>query len=173
MPRTALSITVLIVLVLVCAAAVPAAPLQDDAAKIKADIDGLMTVWHKAAATSDAKTYFGLMAPGAVFLGTDATERWTKDAFEKYAASAFKRPSAWAYGATERNVGLSADRATAWVDETLASQSYWTCRGTAVLEKVDGAWKIRLYSLTYTIPNSAVREIMPVVKRELAKDEKK
>jgi hypothetical protein len=151
------------------AAAVP----QDDAAKIKADIDTLMTAWHKAAAVSDAKTYFGLMAPGAVFLGTDATERWTKDAFEKYAASAFKRPSAWNYWAVERNVGLSADRTTAWVDETLGSQSYWTCRGTGVLEKVDGAWMIRLYSLTYTIPNSAVREIMPVVKRELAKDAKK
>jgi len=144
-----------------------------DAAKARAEIDALMTSWHKAAATADAPTYFGLLAPGAVFLGTDATERWTKDEFQAYAAGRFKAGSAWVYWATERHIGLSADGGSAWVDETLASKSYWTCRGTAALEKIDGAWKIRLYSLTYTIPNSAVPEIMPVVKRELAKTEKK
>jgi ketosteroid isomerase-like protein len=168
---TALATALTILLLSAAATGLPAG--RDDASQAKAEIDALMTSWHKAAATADAKTYFGLMAPGSVFLGTDATERWTKEEFEKYAASRFKGGSAWVYWATERNIGLAADGTTAWVDETLASKSYWTCRGTAALEKIGGAWKIRLYSLTYTIPNSAVREIMPVVKRELDKSPKK
>ena len=142
---------------------------QDEAAKAKADIDALMTAWHKAAATADEKTYFDLMAPEAIFLGTDATERWTKDEFRNYAESRFKGGSAWVYWATKRNIFLSADRTVAWLDEELASKSYWTCRGTAVLEKVNGQWKIRHYNLTFTIPNSAVKEIKPIVQRELAK----
>lgn len=142
---------------------------QDEAAKAKADIDALMTAWHKAAATADEKTYFNLMALDAIFLGTDATERWTKDELRNYAESRFKGGSAWVYWATKRNIFLSADRTVAWLDEELASKSYWTCRGTAVLEKVNGQWKIRHYNLMFTIPNSAVKEIKPIVQRELAK----
>ena len=172
MPRFAALVFACTALLMTAAAAgFPAGP--DGTARAKAEIDALMTSWHQAAATADAKTYFGLMAPGAVFLGTDATERWTKDEFEIYAAARFKTGSAWVYWATERNIGLAESGTAAWVDETLASKSYWTCRGTAALEKIGGAWKIRLYSLTYTIPNSAVREIMPVVKRELDKAPKK
>jgi len=142
---------------------------RNDADSAKSDIDALMTSWHRAAATADAKTYFGLMAPGAIFLGTDTSERWTKDEFQKYAAPSFKRPSAWVYVATQRNIFLSADQTFAWLDEELASKSYWTCRGTAVLEKIDGQWKIRHYNLMFTVPNSATKEIKPIIERELAK----
>jgi ketosteroid isomerase-like protein len=142
---------------------------RNDADKIKSDIDTLMTSWHRAAATADAKTYFDLMAPGAIFLGTDASERWTKDEFQQYAAPSFRRESAWVYVATRRNIFLSADQTFAWLDEELASKSYWTCRGTAVLEKIDGHWKIQHYNLMFTVPNSAVKDIKPIVERELAK----
>ncbi len=128
-------------------------------------VDALMTAWHRAAATADAKTYFGLMAPGSIFLGTDVTERWTKEELEAWAAPRFKGPSAWTYRAVRRAVKLSVDGRTAWVDEDLESKSYWPCRGTAVLEHVDGAWKIRLYALALTIPNDAVPEIRAAVMR--------
>lgn len=142
-------------------------------AQIKADIDALMTSFHKAAATADAKTYFGLMAPGASFLGTDVTERWTKESFEAWAEPRFKGKSAWVYRAVVRNIFLSADKTVAWLDEDLESASYWPCRGTAVLEKIDGRWKIRHYSLTFTIPNSAVPDIKAVVLRAFGKGPEK
>jgi ketosteroid isomerase-like protein len=134
----------------------------------KAEIDALLTAWHKAAATADAGTYFGSMAPDAVFLGTDVTERWTKEEFETWAAPLFKGTSAWVYSAVRRNISLSADGNTAWFDEDLASKSYWPCRGSGALEKIDGAWKIRLYNMAFTIPNSAVPEIRPAVMKAFA-----
>ena len=148
------------------AAAFPAA--QDKNASAKAEIDVLLTTWHKAAATADAKTYFGSMTPGAVFLGTDVTERWTKEEFETWAAPRFRETSAWVYSAIRRSISLSVDGNTAWFDEDLVSKSYWLCRGSGALEKIDGAWKIRLYNLAFTIPNQVVPEIRPAVKKAFA-----
>ncbi len=156
-----------------CLIAAGFAAAQEREASAKAEIDALLTAWHKAAATADAGTYFGSMAPGAVFLGTDVTERWTKEEFEARTASRFRRTSAWIYSAVRRSISLSADGTTAWFDEDLVSASYWPCRGSGALEKIDGAWKIRLYNLAFTIPNSAVREIRPAVLKAFAGQEKK
>ena len=41
--------------------------------------------FHDAAAKADEDRYFGRFAPGGVFLGTDATERWDVKAFRAYA----------------------------------------------------------------------------------------
>ena len=158
--------TILALAVFAIAAVVPAA--QDKNASAIAEIDVLLTGWHNAAATADTKTYFGSMAPGAVFLGTDVTERWTKDEFEAWAAPRFRGTSAWVYSANRRSISLSADGNTAWFDEDLVSKSYWPCRGSGALEKIDGAWKIRLYNLGFTIPNQVVPEIRPAVMKAFA-----
>ncbi len=157
--------------VLSLAAAVAAA--QERQASAKTEIDALLTAWHRAAATADARTYFGSMAPGAVFLGTDVAERWTKEEFEAWATPYFRGTSAWVYSAVRRSISLSADGNTAWFDEDLASASYWPCRGSGVLERIDGAWKIRLYNLAFTIPNSVVSEIRPAVLKAFAEPGKK
>ncbi len=146
---------------------------EETQASAGAEIDALLTVWHKAAATADAGTYFGSMAPGAVFLGTDVTERWTKEEFEAWAGPAFRKKSAWVFAAVRRSISLSADGNTAWFDEDLFSESYWPCRGSGAVEKIDGAWKIRLYSLALTIPNAAVQEIRPAVLKAFADAGKK
>jgi ketosteroid isomerase-like protein len=143
--------------------------LPDNDVEAKAEIDAFLTSWHQAAATSDAKAYFGSMAPGAVFLGTDVNERWTKEEFEAWAAPAFRKASAWVYFATRRSISISADGNTAWFDEDLASESYWPCRGSGALEKIGGVWKIRLYNLAFTIPNDAVPGIRPAVLKAFAK----
>ena len=158
--------TLIVLGVLAIAAAFAAA--QEMNASAKAEIDALLTAWHQAAAIADAKTYFGSMAPGAVFLGTDVTERWTKEEFEAWAAPLFRGTSAWIYSAVRRSISLSADGNTAWFDEDLASKSYWPCRGSGALERINGVWKIRLYSLAFTIPNSAVPEIRPAVLKAFA-----
>ncbi len=72
------------------------------------DIDRFMSAWHLAAAQADAVTYFDSLAAGAIFLGTDIRERWTKEEFQKWAAPYFKRPSAWTFRASRRQVTLSA-----------------------------------------------------------------
>lgn len=163
--------TIIVLSVLLITEGFAAAQKRESSAK--AEIDVFLTAWHRAAATADAGTYFGSMAPGAVFLGTDVTERWTKEEFEAWAAPYFRGTSAWVYSAVRRSISLSADGNTAWFDEDLASASYWPCRGSGALERIDGAWKIRLYSLAFTIPNSVVPEIRPAVMKAFADPGKK
>ncbi|HSQ35384.1 MAG TPA: nuclear transport factor 2 family protein [Candidatus Binatia bacterium] len=141
--------------------------MAGDSAPAQQEIDRVLTAWHQAAAVADATTYFDALAPGAVFLGTDLRERWEKEAFRKWAAPFFKRPSAWTFRASRRQVSLSADGNTAWFDEDLVSESYWPCRGSGVLEKTGGQWKIRQYNLALTIPNEATRDIRPLVEAAL------
>ena len=166
MKKTLLALSVLSIVAAFVAA-------QEKNASAKVEIDTLLTAWHTAAAKADAGTYFGSMAPDAVFLGTDVTERWTKDEFEAWATPLFRGTSAWVFSATRRSISLSTDGNTAWFDEDLSSKSYWPCRGSGAVEKIDGAWKIRLYSLAFTIPNSAVPEIRAAVMKAFADPGKK
>ncbi len=161
---------ILMVLFALLAAIIALAQTPD--ASARAEIDALLTAWHRAAATADAKAYFDSMAPGAVFLGTDVTERWTKEEFEAWAAPAFRKTSAWVFRAVRRSVSVSADGNTAWFDEDLDSVSYWPCRGSGALERIGGAWKIRLYNLALTIPNTVVPEIRATVMKAFGKPEK-
>jgi ketosteroid isomerase-like protein len=145
------------------------------AEKSAPDIDRFLNAWHLAASRADAQTYFAALAPGAVFLGTDIRERWSKEEFQKWASPYFQRPSAWTFRASRRQVTLSADGSTAWFDEDLVSESYWPCRGSGVLEKIAGQWQIRQYNLAFTIPNEATAAIRPLVEAALknqAADEK-
>jgi hypothetical protein len=148
-------------------AALPAGADPDE--KIVHEIDLFLTAWHHAAAVADAKTYFGSLAPGAIFLGTDMRERWTREALQEWAAPYFRRPAAWVFSASRRQIYLAAGKRTAWFDEDLVSESYWPCRGSGVLEKVGGRWRIRQYNLALTIPNEATAAVKPLVEAALQK----
>ena len=56
--------------------AVPSPASAGDVAAEKA-IAAVLDDWHAAAAAANEERYFSHFASGAVFLGTDATERWT------------------------------------------------------------------------------------------------
>lgn len=155
---------------LFCLAALTALPAAADTREqTRLEIDRFLTAWHNAAAVADAAAYFGAMAEGAVFLGTDSRERWSKEEFQKWAAPYFRRKSAWTFSASRRQVYLSAAGDTAWFDEDLVSAHYWPCRGSGALEKIAGHWKIRQYNLAFTIPNEATDAIRPLVEAALQK----
>ena len=117
---------------------------------------------HAAAAAADGERYFALFAPDAVFIGTDAAERWTLEQFRDYASPLFARGSGWVYRPRERHITLAGlpCACIAWFDELLDSQSYGTSRGTGVLVRDDdGAWKIAQYALTFPMPNDLATEL--------------
>ena len=143
--------------------------LANPSAAVKKEIDLFLTAWHRAAAEADAATYFDSLAAGAIFLGTDLRERWEKEDFQKWAMPYFKPPAAWVFSASRRHIYLSADGRTAWFDEDLVSRSYWPCRGSGVLEKIAGQWRIRQYNLAFTIPNEASKEIKLSVQAAFAR----
>ena len=53
-------------------------------------IAGVLDAWHGAAAAADEEKYFSYFTPDAVFLGSDASERWTRDEFRKWAATVLR-----------------------------------------------------------------------------------
>lgn len=123
--------------------------------QIAAVLDG----FHLAAAQADEARYFGFMDEGAVFLGTDATERWTKAQFQAYAHPYFAKGKAWSFHATRRATTVAPDGRTAWFDEDLATPNLGPCRGSGVLLLKDGAWKIAQYNLAFTVPNGIANEV--------------
>lgn len=132
----------------------------------KKAIADVVDAWHKAAADANFKAYFEKMTDDAVFIGTDATENWNLEAFKAYAKPYFDEGKAWAFTSTERNIYLSDSGKLAWFDELLDTH-FGICRGSGVLIKENGAWKIKHYVLSFAIPN----EIAPqVTKLKLKKD---
>ncbi len=121
--------------------------------------ESVLDAWHLAAARADADSYFGLMAPGAVFLGTDATERWTKDEFRAYAEPYFKKGKAWTFKAVKRQVAYSGDGHTAWFDEDLDTPNLGPARGSGVLVKQGKTWRITQYNLSVPIPNPLMQQV--------------
>jgi ketosteroid isomerase-like protein len=127
----------------------------------KTKINTLLDSWHKAAADAKFETYFDLMSDNAIFIGTDATENWSKTEFMAYAKPHFDKGKAWSFTSLERHIYFSKDKKTAWFDELLNTQMK-ICRGSGVVEKTKKGWKISHYVLSMTIPNDNSAEIIKV-----------
>jgi len=124
-----------------------------DPANAERDIDHVLDDWHDAAAHADETRYFDHLAADAVFLGTDATERWDKAAFLAYSHPHFAKGKAWTFRSTRRAVRVDASSGLAWFDEDLDTVGLGPARGSGVLRFEDGAWRIVLYNLAITVPN--------------------
>lgn len=125
----------------------------------KEAINTLLDSWHKAASDANFKEYFSALSENSIYIGTDATENWTKKEFEIWAKPYFDKGKAWSFTALQRNIYFSPDKKLAWFDELLDTQMK-ICRGSGVIEKSNGQWKIKHYVLSMTIPNDNVDEVI-------------
>ena len=134
-------------------------------------IDALLDGLHRDAHEGNFQTYFARYSTDAVFLGTDKTERWTIEEFKAYAKSAFIDGHGWTYTVVERNWGGSGNKR--WFDEILLNKKLGHCRGTGVVQLINGEWKIAHYALTMLVPNSIAADIgsqtQEVDKQEIVK----
>lgn len=137
------------------AQATPPTPPAETAAT-----SAVLDAFHAAAAKADEEAYFALLAPNAVFLGTDATERWDKAAFRTFAHPYFANGTGWTYTPRNRHLGFSRDGRVAWFDEMLDNANYGECRGSGVLEKGEGGWKIVQYNLSVPMPNDIAADLV-------------
>ncbi|HAP96372.1 nuclear transport factor 2 family protein [Epilithonimonas hominis] len=110
---------------------------------------------NEYAAKADFKNYFALFADESTYIGTDATEVWDKKQFMDYAKPHFDKGQGWNFKSLKRNIYFSKDGNYAWFDEVLDTQMK-ICRGSGVLEKIGGKWKIKQYVLSATIPNEVI-----------------
>lgn len=127
----------------------------------KQTINQVMDQWHESAAKADYQSYFDAMTNNAVFIGTDAGENWSKEAFQSFSKPYFDNGKAWSFKALDRNIYFSESGDIAWFDELLDT---WmgTCRGSGVLERSADTWKIKHYVLSVCIPNDDIQEVIAV-----------
>jgi len=128
-------------------------------------IQGVLNSFHQAAANAQTQRYFALMTDDAVFLGTDATERWNKNDFRDYVEPYFKRGKGWQYTPQKRNITLINNNQTAFFDELLINTSYGLCRGTGILIKTVKGWKISQYNLSVPLPNDIAKGLVQQIKK--------
>lgn len=133
------------------------------APRIERQVGAILDDFHAAAAQADGARYFAHFAAGAVFLGTDASERWSVDEFRAYAEPYFARGQGWTYVPVERHVTVAAGAATAWFDERLRHAKYGEVRGSGVLVAEAESWKIAQYNLAFPVPNDCVEAFLKVV----------
>lgn len=134
----------------------------------ESEVGTMLDRWHAAAASADENAYFALFADdSSIFMGTDATERWTATEFRAWAKPFFDRGRAWAFKCVERHVYLSPDGSVAWFDEVLDTPNMGPCRGTGVATSRDGVWKVAHYNLTVPVPNAIIDRVVEMVAEEL------
>ena len=121
----------------------------------ESEINELMDRWHRAAAVADEDVFFGSMTADGVYIGTDASERWTRDEMRVWSKKYFDGDAAWDFKPLSRNIQFSEDRSMAWFDELLDT---WmgTCRSSGVITNTDDGWKIKHYHLSIAVPNERV-----------------
>lgn len=132
-----------------------------------------LDAFHAAAARADEATYFDLLAPDAIFMGTDPGERWTREQFREWARPYFQRDAAWTMHAVEREIWVSPRGEVAWFDEVVRSDAYGDLRGSGVLLRDprttrgsrERAWVIWQYNLAFMVPNDAVDAYLGLVRR--------
>lgn len=127
--------------------------------KEKSEISTMLDAFNVAAAKADYDTYFNYFADESTFIGTDATEIWDKKAFMVWAKPYFDKKKTWNFTALKRNIYFSKDGKIAWFDELLDTQMK-ICRGSGVVEKINGSWKVKQYVLSVTVPNDVVDKVV-------------
>lgn len=122
-------------------------------------LDALMDNWHLAATNADFEAYFGPTTDDFIFLGTAPGERWTKEAFSAFSKPYFDKGKAWDFKASNRQWNFSKNGKIAWFDEDLDT---WMrgCRGSGILVKKKGKWKIAYYNLTVLIENEKIESFI-------------
>lgn len=127
--------------------------------KDRTEIASMLDNFNLAAAKADFKTYFEFFADESTFIGTDATEVWDKKEFMAWAKPHFDKKKTWDFTSLKRNIYFSKDGKLAWFDELLDTQMK-ICRGSGVVEKINGQWKVKQYVLSMTVPNDVVDKVV-------------
>jgi len=120
--------------------------------------------FHQAAGKSQADDYFNLLDDNAIFLGTDANERWTKAQFKGFALPHFSQGNGWLYVPIQRHITIMTSHNMAFFDELLDNKKYGVSRGSGVLIKGKYGWKIAQYNLSIPLPNDLAADITSQIK---------
>ena len=133
-------------------------------------VNALLDDWHRAASAADLEGYIGPLADDAVFLGTDASERWTTEQFGEFVEPYFDKGQGWTYLPRDRHVMLSDDGSLAWFDERLDNEKYGEVRGSGVLRRGAQGWELVHYNMSFPIPNEVTKSVVALIRDSEATD---
>jgi hypothetical protein len=162
----------LISLFIAASVLLPAFVSAADAEDSRAQITAVLDDFHSAAADADRDRYLGHFAANGVFMGTDDWERWPLAEFTAYVEQRFAGGTGWSYVPQQRVIDFADGGNTAWFDEIVVSERWGRFRGTGVLLRLDGTWKIAHYSLTALVPNERFEDVSRVAGEGFAAREK-
>jgi len=132
---------------------------------LKKQVDAFVDSWHDDAAHA-RMAYFDKMAPDGVYIGTDRSELWQRDAFKAWARKYFEgKKSAWSFKATRRNVYTSGDGKLIWFDELLDTANMGHCMASGVIRKTDKGFEILHYQLSMAVPNEVADQVTELVRK--------
>ena len=147
----------------------PLTVVADNTGAVIDTVGDVIDDFHDAAAHGDKKRYFSHLTDDAVYLGTDEWERWPKyPDFDNYVDGRFKDGSGWDYRSVDRTIRLNDRQDVAWFDEVLYSQTNGRIRGTGVLTRQSGQWKLEHYAMSFLIFNENWDEVIELTKRTKA-----
>ncbi len=127
-----------------------------------AELNLLLDNWHLLAANADIN-YFDYIANNGIYIGTATEEVWGKQEFFNFAKPYFDKGTAWDFKPYDRNIYFNKNADIAWFNERLDT---WmgVCRGSGVLQKTETDWKIRQYTLSVSVPNEKIKDVISVIK---------
>ena len=126
--------------------------------------------FHQAASEANFDEYFNQMAPDAVFLGTDPSERWTRQQFEAFVTPYFAKGKGWTYRVVNRNMDIIEGYTDIiFFDELLDNQYYGLCKGSGVLKRTEKGWQIVQYNLSVAVENDVSKPVTTLLKEHRAK----
>ncbi|MEW6762486.1 MAG: nuclear transport factor 2 family protein [Pseudomonadota bacterium] len=138
------------------------AQAETDATLTK-QVNAFVDEWHDDAANA-RMAYFDKIAKDGVYIGTDRTELWGRDAFKTWARKYFDRKAAWSFKATRRNVYASADKSLIWFDELLDTPNMGHCMASGVIRKTAKGFEIVHYQLSVAVPNEVVDQVTKTIR---------
>ena len=136
-------------------------PAPSDA-DVTSRVNAFVDAWHQDAAHA-RPAFFDKIASDGIYIGTDKTERWTREAFREWAKPAFARPVAWAFTPLHRNVRVSPDRTFVWFDEQVRS-SMGILQATGVMRPAADSFEMVHYQLSIAVPNEIIPEVTGAIK---------
>jgi SnoaL-like domain len=132
-----------------------------DIPKQKERITAMLDSFNVAAANAEYDRYFQFFTADATYIGTDATENWTKQAYLTWAKPYFDKKKTWNFKALQRNIYFGSNPDIAWFDELLQTQMK-ICRGSGVVVRQGNEWKVQQYVLSMTVPNEHTDAVVKV-----------
>jgi hypothetical protein len=130
--------------------------------KFRARVNAFVDEWHQDAAQA-RPAFFDKIAADGIYIGSDKTERWTKEAFREWARPAFARPTAWALTPLHRNISFTPDRQIVWFDEQVRS-SMGILQASGVVRPIAKGFEIVHYQLSIAVPNDVVPQVTGAIK---------